>query len=125
MKLHGLKKLQCSAFADESQTECENISWSAHYANLQEYVPKPHAIITLLPLFRDGAYSPAVMNLVRKITCKVNPEQIPVFTVDQPLYAIAKRIQWKWPDEYGEKCYVILMMCGPNIEMVMLKVIGI
>ena len=41
MKLHGLKKIQCLAFADDSQTECENISWSAHYANLQEYVPKP------------------------------------------------------------------------------------
>ena len=69
MKLCGSKKIQCSAFADESQTECENILWSAHYANLQEYVPKPPAIITLLPLFRDGAHSPAMikhgMNLVR------------------------------------------------------------
>ena len=46
-----------------------------------------------------------MMSLVRQITCQVNPEQIPVLTVDQPLYAIAKRIQWKWPDEYGEKCY--------------------
>ena len=82
MKLHGLKKLQCSAFADESQTECENISWLAHYANLQEYVPKPPAIITLLPLFRDGVHSPDMMNLVRQITFQVNPEQIPVFTVD-------------------------------------------
>ena len=49
--------------------------------------------------------APAMMSLVRQITCHVNPEQIPVLTVDQPLYAIAKRTQWKWPDEYGEKCY--------------------
>ena len=39
------------------------------------------------------------MNLVRQITLQVNPEQIHVLTVDQALYAIAKRIQWKWPDE--------------------------
>ena len=73
------------------------------------------AIITLLPLFRDGAHSPAIMNLVRQIICQVNPEQIPVFTVDQSLYAIAKIIQWKWPDEMG----------GLHIERAMLKVIGI
>ena len=72
MKLHGLKKIQCLAFADDSQTECENLSWSAHYANLQEYLPKPSAM----------------MNLVKQIPCQVNPEQIPVFTVDQPLYMI-------------------------------------
>ena len=42
----------------------------------------------------------------------------------QPLYAIAKRIQWKWPDEYVEKFYVILIG-GLHIEMAMLKVIGI
>ena len=61
MKLHGLKKLQCSAFADESQTEWENISWSAHYANFQEYVPKPPAIITLIPLIRDSAHSRSLL----------------------------------------------------------------
>ena len=64
------------------------------------------------------------MNLVRQISRQVNPDQMPVLTVEQPLYAIAKRIQWKWPDEYGEKMYVSLMG-GLHIEMAMLKVIGI
>ena len=97
MQLHGLKKIQCSAFADESRTECENISWSAHYANPHEYVGLPKPPISLLPLFRDGVHSPAMIkngiNLIREITLQVNPELIPVLTVDQPLYAIAKRIQ--------------------------------
>ena len=26
-----------------------------------------------------------------------------MFTVDQPLFAIAKQIQWWWPNEYGEE----------------------
>ena len=30
-------------------------------------------------------------------------------TVDQPLYAIAKEIQWSWPSTYGEEKYVVLM----------------
>ena len=90
-----------------------DISWSAFFATLQSFVPKPPAIISLLPLFRDSAHSPAMvkhgMSIIRKVTLHVNPGQTPVLTVDQPLYAIAKRIQWKWPDEYGHQQYVILM----------------
>ena len=46
-----------------------------------------------------------------------------MFTVDQPLNAIAKIIQWKWPDEYGHQQYVILMV-SLHIEMAILNVIG-
>ncbi len=28
----------------------------------------------------------------------LNPEQIPVTTFDQPLFALAKIVQWKWPE---------------------------
>ena len=97
-----------TALADENQTDLVNmnISWSACFASLQLSVPKPPVIIALLPMFRDVAHSPAMvkhgMNIIQQITVRCNPEQIPVLTVGQPLYAIAKRIQWKWPDEYGE-----------------------
>ena len=90
-------------------------------------VSKPPAIVALLPMFRDVAHSPAMvkhgMDIIKQITVRVNPGQIPVFTVDQPLFAITKKIQWRWPDEYGERQYVILMG-GLHIEMAMLKVIG-
>ena len=36
----------------------------------------------------------------------LNPSQTPVFTMDQPLYTIAKCIQWTWP-ELGEDKYVV------------------
>ena len=114
----------------KEQTEDQvnmDISWSAFFATLQLSVPKPPAIISLLPLFRDSAHSPSMvkhgMDIIREVTHHVNPGQIPVLTVDQPLYAIAKRIQWKWPDEYGQRQYVVLMG-GLHIEMAMLKVIG-
>ena len=61
------------------------------------------------------------MNLIRQITLQVNPEQIPVLTVDQPLcYSENNSVEM---DEYGEKCYVVLMG-GLHIEMAMLKVLG-
>ena len=63
------------------------------------------------------------MDIIKRITQVVNPGQTSVLTVDQPLYAIAKKIQWKWPAEYGEKKFVVLMG-GLHIEMAVLKVLG-
>ena len=54
---------------------------------------------------------------------KLNPAQVPVITLDQPLYAIAKKIQWNWPENYGENQFVIVLG-GLHIEMAGLKVIG-
>ena len=106
-----------TTLANENQTQIEllnmDISWSTYFSRLQVSVLKPPAIIYLLPLFRDGAHSPTMvkhgMNIIKYITVHVTPGQIPVLTVDQPLYAIAKRIQWKWLDEYGKRQYVVLM----------------
>jgi len=51
----------------------------------------------MMPLFRDSAHSPAMvehgMSVVMTATEHVNPEQIPVLTVDHQLYAMAKNIQ--------------------------------
>ena len=87
-----------AALNDENQGEAinMNISWSAYFSSLQVSAPKPPAIITLLPLFRDGAHSPAMvkhgMNIIKQVTIHVNPGQIPVLTVDQPLYAIVTNL---------------------------------
>ena len=54
----------------------------------------------------------------RQATEHLNP--VPVITVDQPLYAIAKKIQWTWPRIYGEDKFVV-MMGGLHIEMALLK----
>ena len=104
-----------------------NISWSAYFANLQASVPRPPAITALFPLFRDNAHSPAMvkhgMDIIKQVTKHINPVQIPVLTVDQPLYAIAKKIQWTWPNTYGEKWFVVLMG-GLHIEMNILSLLG-
>lgn len=80
-----------------------------------------------MPLFCDNAHSLAMvkhgMEVIMKATQHVNSGQVPVLTVDQPLYAIAKEIQWSWPDKYGERKYVVLMG-GLHIEMALLSVLG-
>ena len=53
----------------------------------------------------------------------VHPGQTPVIAFHQPLYALAKQIQWKWPDHYGVDKFVV-MFGGQHIEMAALKMVG-
>jgi len=111
----------------DEDVQNKSISWSAYFANLQEFVPLPPAITGLLPLFRESAHTLAMvkhgMDIIKTATNHLNPGQIPVLTVDQPLYAIAKKIQWTWTNMYGEDKYVLLMG-GLHIEMALLSVLG-
>lgn len=63
------------------------------------------------------------MDVHRQITEYLNPGQIPVITFDQPLFALAKHVQWKWPELYGEEKYVV-MMGGLHIEKALWTTLG-
>ena len=63
------------------------------------------------------------MKIVKEGVAYVNPDQTPVIAVDQPLFAIAKQIQWEKADLYGEEKYVV-MMGGLYVEMASLKMVG-
>jgi hypothetical protein len=81
----------------------------------------------LLPLFHEEAKSVAMMkhgmNIIKQATDKLNPGQIPIVAADQPLYTLAKQIQWHWPDTHGEDKFIV-MFGGLHIEMAILKVLG-
>jgi len=44
-----------------------------------------------------------------------------VIAFDQPLFALAKQIQWKGPDRYGE---IVIHFGGLHIEMASLRTLG-
>ena len=81
----------------------------------------------MLPLFKEDSHSVSLMchamNLIKKITAFVNPGQIPVIALDQPLFCIAKNIQWSFPESYGEN-KLIVMMGGFHIESAFMTAIG-
>ena len=66
--------------------------------------------ISMLPLFKEQAHSPAMIKhpvaIVRDAVEFLNPGQIPVVTFDQPLYAIAKQMLWNSPDQFDEDQFV-------------------
>ena len=84
-------------------------------------------ISRLLPLFYEKASSLAMvkhgMEMPRQATGHLNPWQIPVTAFDQPLFAIAKFVQWSWPLVHGESNHVV-MFGGLHIEMALWSVCG-
>ena len=103
------------------------ISWAAYHASCQPSLHLPVADSFLLPLLLENAHSPAlvkhVMGLIKSTVEYLNPTQKPVIAADQPLYALAKEMQWTWPDTHGEqKC--VLMLGGLHIEMSAFKTLG-
>lgn len=114
-----------SSTQDVSDTE--SVSWSSHHAS-QERGPKVEvSTSSLLPLLPDQAHSVSTikhaMDKVKEVTEFLNPTQTPVITADQPLFVLAKQIQWQWPDKYGEDKFVI-MFGGLHIEMASFKLLG-
>ena len=72
------------------------------------------AVTALLPLFHESAYTVAMikhsMDVIVSAVQHINPGQTPFIAVDQPFVAIAKEIQWKWQEKYGED--KIVPLCG-------------
>ncbi|KAG1692634.1 Lysosome membrane protein 2 [Nymphon striatum] len=63
------------------------------------------------------------MDVVKNAVEHLNPGQTPVVTFDQPLFALAKQIQWKWPASYGED-QLVVVFGGLHIEMAALRTLG-
>ena len=84
------------------------------------------AVISLFPMFYENAHSIAMIlhaiNMIKAAVNHVHPSQIPVITLDQPLFALGKLIQWNWPSTHGGK--FVLMLGGLHIEMVAFKLLG-
>jgi hypothetical protein len=84
-------------------------------------------VSALLPLFQHAAHTPAMlqqsMGVIKAAVEKLNLSQTPVITVDQPLYALIKQLQWHWPDRLGEDNFVILLG-GLHIEIAALRMLG-
>ena len=125
-----LEQVETTVTSDALLRGDENVSWAAHHASNHSIVEEPEcstALTALLPLFYDQANSVAMirhsMDVIKAAVNTLNPGQIPVITVDQPLYTLAKQIQWRWPETHGEEHFVIVFG-GLHIEMAALKTLG-
>ena len=105
----------------------EVVSWSAYHAS-QNGGPIVYVSVTsLMPLPQESAHSVATikhsMDKIEEATHILNPGQTHVMAVDQPLFALAKQIQWQWPNTYDEDKFIV-MIGGLHIEMAALRLLG-
>ena len=111
----------------EDLTNDDKLAWGAYHALHQRSAEDPPGMCALLPLFYEKAATPSMikhgMDLQRQAVAFLNPGQIPVTTFDQPLFAIAKYVQWKWPTTHGESMHVV-MLGGLHTEMALWKTLG-
>lgn len=63
------------------------------------------------------------MKVIKSAVQHINPSQILVIAVDQPLFTLAKQIQWKLGEIYNEDQYLI-MLGGLHIETAAFKMLG-
>ena len=103
------------------------LTWSAyHAASMSSEFALP-AVCTMLPLFYEKAATPAMvkhgMTIQQQAIAFLNPGQIPVSFFDQQLYAVAKYVQWAWPDTHDEQNHVV-MMGGLHMEMALWSTLG-
>jgi hypothetical protein len=75
-------------------------SWAAYYASIAE---PPHTLPTksyMLPLFTESPNSPIMVwhgvKVHHQAINYINPDQTPVMEADQPLFTLAKKLQWKF-----------------------------
>ena len=119
---HALQKLNKDGLTSE---DC--IVWAAYHSSKQQVEKNPPALSALLPLFYEKAATPAMikhgMDVLKQAITFLNPPQIPVIALDQPLFALAKMVQWKWPESYGEQKYVV-MFGGLHLEMALWNTLG-
>ena len=63
------------------------------------------------------------MDVIKSCVHHLNPRQVPVIGLDQPLYTVAKQIQWNFKEKYrGDK--FVIMFGGLHLKMGFLKLIG-
>lgn len=127
--VNASKVIREKAIKDSSKVRskaAEAISWSAFQAERQTQVASK-CTSSLLPLFSDCAHSVAMVSHAITVTSKaveyVNPGQTVVIACEQPLFALAKTIQWSHKDSAGEDKLVV-MLGGLHIEQAALKAIG-
>ena len=122
-RLRNAKELASKATLEKP----DFITWAAFHACRQPTTAHIPAVISLLPMFYENAHSIAMilhaMNMIKAAVNHVNPSEIPVITLDQPLFALGKLIQWNWPSTHGEEKFV-LMLGGLHIGMAAFKLLG-
>ena len=101
-------------------------SWAVFHSQSQPIRPCQDTSV-MLPILPDNSKSPATIKYLLRVLMQsmhqLNPNQTAVIGFYQPLYALAKKIQWFQPAKYGQQ-NLVLILSVLHIEMVLLSCLG-
>ena len=63
------------------------------------------------------------MNVVKAVVTHPHPEQAPVIVADQPMYSLAKKLQWSFPATHREDRSLVFLW-GVHVELTVYKCLG-
>jgi len=104
------------------------LNWTSFFAEKEFSLSRPVCTTSLLPLFDEKSTDPSMvyhaMLLVKNSTDYVNPGQTAVMTCDQPIYAVAKQLQWSTAHPKISEDNFFLLLGGLHLEKSCLKLVG-
>ena len=85
-------------------------------------LPELKAILPIIPKkVHTLATQYHCMKIIKRTVSFLNPGQTSIDTCDQPVYALTKEIQWRFPEEFGTDSY-LTAFGGLHFEQRMLVV---
>ena len=106
--------------------DASSTSWAVFHARSQSSSLYQDTSV-MLQIFRHDSKSATnirhLLDVLIKSIHYLNPNQTAVIGFDQPLYALAKKIQWFQLTAYGQQ-KLVLMLGTLHIKMVMLICLG-
>ena len=92
----------------------EWISLAAYYSSISEPPATSPTKSYMLLLFTESSSSPAMvwhgMKVLPQAINNINPRQTPVKVADKPLFTLAKKLQWKYPQTEYDKVYFLVTL---------------
>ena len=88
--------------------------WSSCQGSFNRHVVNNLGISTKLPLILEKVYTKDTQyyctHIISKTIFKVNPKQTPVDVCDEPVYTLAKQMQWRFPEQFVNLIYFTLFL---------------
>ena len=104
-----------------------SMSWSKYHSIASRREFETPGINSILPLIKEPVHTLKAqyhcMNIIKTTISNINPGQIPADTCDQPVYAITKEIQLRYPAEFSDDQYFTILG-GLHIEKSLLGIHG-
>ena len=105
----------------------ESRSWAKYHSGINRKEVETPGITYILPLIDKPVHTLKAqhhcMSIIADTIKKINPDQIPIDTCDQPVFALTKGVQWRYPEKFSDEHYFSIMG-GLHIEQEVLDIHG-